>query len=265
MTPFFFNPRQLKDLALEHREEYQNAKPFAHIAFNDFLLGEIISQLIDEFPGPEEILWKNKTHDHSIKKLTSADENQMGLSIRHILAEFNSWNFLSFLELLTGITGLIPDPRFEGGGMHQIMRGGSLDIHADFNKHEKLDLDRRLNVILYLNKEWKEEYGGALELWSKDMKRCEEKIFPMAGRLVIFSTTDFSFHGHPDPLNCPGTMTRKSLALYYYSNGRPPEEISSAHSTLYQLRPNDKKSGEIRKVIKKIVPPILWDAIRPRK
>ena len=111
---------------------------------------------------------------------------------------------LRFLEALTGIEGLIPDPYFGGAGPHQILPGGFLKVHADFNWHPLLKLDRRLNLLVYLNKDWREEYGGQLELWDRDMARCERQILPVFNRTVVFSTTDFSFHGHPRPLACPG-------------------------------------------------------------
>ena len=114
--------------------------------------------------------------------------------------------------------------------MHEIKKGGLLKIHSDFNKHPNLKLDRRLNVLIYLNKNWKEEYGGHLEFWDKEMKCCKTKILPIFNRMVIFSTTDFSNHGHPDPLNCPDLMSRKSIATYYYSDGRPPNEVDKMYS-----------------------------------
>ena len=128
--------------------------------------------------------------------------------------------FLNFLQNITSIKEkLIADKELNGGGMHEIKKGGLLKIHSDFNKHPNLKLDRRLNVLIYLNKNWKEEYGGHLEFWDKEMKCCKTKILPIFNRMVIFSTTDFSNHGHPDPLNCPDLMSRKSIATYYYSDG----------------------------------------------
>ena len=153
------------------------------------------------------------------------------------MSQFNSSTFVDFLERLTGITGIIPDPHFRGGGLHQILPGGFLKVHADFNKQQRLNLDRRLNVLLYLNKDWPESYGGHFELWNHEMTQCEKRALPLFNRLVVFSTTDFSYHGHPDPLTCPAGRSRKSLALYYYTNGRPPEEAEPEfHSTLFQQR-----------------------------
>ncbi len=113
------------------------------------------------------------------------------------------------------------------------MRGGFLKVHADFNWHPKLKLDRRLNVLIYLNRDWKDEYGGALELWDRSMTGPEKSVLPVFNRTVVFSTTDFSYHGHPHPLACPEATTRKSVSLYYYSNGRPDEEKSAPHDTIF--------------------------------
>ena len=163
----------------------------------------------------------------------------LGPTTRHLLSEFNSAPFVNFLEEVTQIKGLVPDPHYFGGGIHQIEAGGYLKIHADFNVHQRLRLDRRLNALLYLNRDWRDEWGGQLELWNKDMTLAVRKISPQFNRLVVFATTDSSFHGHPDPLLCPPGVTRRSLALYYYTNGRPAEERSSAHSTLHQVRPGE--------------------------
>jgi len=225
-------------LGAARRADYTSADPFPHIVIDDFLPAEVLEGVLGEFPGPDAIDWK-RFKDGTGRKLATRDEGQMGPRTLTLLHELNSSRFVRFLEALTGIDGLIPDPHLEGGGLHQIERGGFLKVHADFNKHEKLGLDRRLNLLLYLNKDWKDEYGGHLELWTQDMDRCAHRVLPVFNRCVVFSTTDSSFHGHPEPLTCPDGWSRKSIALYYYTNGRPAEEVSRAHSTLYQRRPGE--------------------------
>jgi Rps23 Pro-64 3,4-dihydroxylase Tpa1-like proline 4-hydroxylase len=169
---------------------------------------------------------------------------------------------------LTGIDGVIPDPYYVGGGLHQIKPGGNLEVHVDFNRHSKFKLDRRINLLIYLNKNWKEEYGGHFELWNRDMSAAEQKILPVFNRCAIFSTTEFSYHGHPTPLACPSDRTRKSMATYYYSNGRPEEEISSEHTTLFQSRPGqeaEKEHVSMKEVLKAFTPPILISAVKKLK
>jgi Rps23 Pro-64 3,4-dihydroxylase Tpa1-like proline 4-hydroxylase len=263
---FYVEADYLNNLAIKYRTIYTEAQPFPHIVIDNFLPEFILEGILKEFPKVDKIDWQ-KFDATAEKKLASKHELQMGDMTRFLLYQLNSSVFINFLENLTGIDGLIPDPHFEGGGLHQIERGGYLKIHADFNWHRKLRLDRRLNLLIYLNKNWQEEYGGHLELWDEQMSRCHKKILPVFNRCVIFNTTDFSYHGHPEPLNSPEGQTRKSLALYYYSNGRPSTEISSPHSTMFQVRPGEhqllqKNSLGItaKTAIKKLIPPILIDA-----
>lgn len=261
---FCLDPDYLNNLATKYGEAYSQALPFPHIIIDDFLPELLLNNILNEFPSSGSIEWQ-KFENTAEKKLASKHELQMGETTRLLLYQLNSSTFVNFLERLTGIDGIIPDPHFVGGGLHQIERGGYLKMHVDFNRHGKLRLDRRLNLLLYLNKNWKEEYGGHLELWDKDMTRCEKKILPIFNRFVLFSTTDFSYHGHPEPLTCPEGQTRKSLALYYYSNGRPSEETSNAHSTLFQARTGEQLVQEnpslitVKTVLKKLIPPILID------
>ena len=148
-----------------------------------------------------------------------------------MIAQLNGGAFLNFLENLTGITGLVSDPHLRGGGLHEIRRGGTLGVHADFNLHPRLKLYRRLNLLIYLNKDWNEAWGGALELW--DGQRCVRAISPLFNRAVLFDTSNFSYHGHPHALDCPPDRSRKSVALYYYSLECPSETDRTEHGTVF--------------------------------
>jgi hypothetical protein len=250
---FFFDSEARQALAEKNSASYRAAEPFPHIALDDFLPAAVLDQILAEFPGRDEALWSRaeKTWE---TKLSCENEAMFPPAIRQLLYAFNSSPFVNFLESLTGIRGIISDPHFRGGGMHSIMRGGRLGIHADFNHYERLDLHRRLNVLLYLNKDWQEEFGGKLELWDRKMTRCVRSYAPVFNRCVIFSTTDDSFHGHPNPLECPAERSRNSLALYYYTAGRPLDELSSPHSTLFQERPNSgDKVPKPRSVFSKVM------------
>ena len=215
------------------RERYVSAQPFPHIVLDGLFEDATLEALLAEFPRPEEIEWAafdNPTE----KKLGYRYTSPLKRNLRDFLYEMNSPPVLRFLEELTGIEGLIPDPYFGGAGPHQILPGGFLKIHADFNWHPLLKLDRRLNLLVYLNQDWEEEYGGHLELWDREMARCGQKILPVFNRTVVFSTTDFSFHGHPTPLACPPGRSRKSVSFYYYTNGRPESERSAPHDTIFK-------------------------------
>jgi Rps23 Pro-64 3,4-dihydroxylase Tpa1-like proline 4-hydroxylase len=208
------NLANLDRLARENAARYQANLPFAHIYFDNFLPTSDAEAVLRDFPSPKELKW-NEFSNQNERKLAFDVVEKLPDSIRDVMYFLNSRPVIQFLETLTGIDGVIPDPYFVGGGLHQIKPGGHLEVHADFNRHEKLKLDRRINLLLYLNKDWKEEYGGHFELWNRDVTQAEQKILPLFNRCAIFSTTDYSFHGHPTPLTCPPDRSRKSLATYY--------------------------------------------------
>jgi hypothetical protein len=250
MTTNGFLPVELKDglhldnvLAREIGEagmgEYAFAEPFAHTVIDGFLPTAVAEELLAHFPA------EKKQHDKVYEKgyggqfkrqISPYDCDEW---LKSAFAFFNSPAMLEFLEGLTNIKGLIPDPYFSGGGLHEISTGGMLGIHADFQVNEALQLRRRINVLIYLNKDWQAAYGGELELWDKAMQHKVKSVAPLFNRCVIFNTDADSFHGHPDPLTTPADVTRKSIALYYYT--AQPIENSSGESrhTLYVARPND--------------------------
>ena len=237
-TEKFIDLDSWKQRIPELSTKYQQAQPFPHAVLDDFLIGEAASKALDAFPEIHGAKWTNYMHYNSKKRgLNKID--QIPDDLRKLIYELNSPDFVEFLRRLTGIKDLLPDETIDGGGLHQIEKGGFLRVHADFTVHpQKSNWKRRVNVLVYLNKDWKDEYGGHLELWSKDMKTCEAKILPVFNRCVIFNTSEDSYHGHPEPLNCPDGMTRKSVALYYFTEEKEtPKNIP----TNYKARPTDKK------------------------
>jgi hypothetical protein len=217
----------LIEYGISNRDSYINAHPFSHIYFDNFFKPDVLYRILEEFPElgtkKEDIHYANPNE----VKFASKRESRFGEATKSLLHFMNSQTFLEFLQAMTGIEEtLIPDPYFEGGGLHQIKRGGYLKVHVDFHTHQLMKLDRRLNVLVYLNDNWEEEYGGHFELWERDMSACAVKIAPLFNRMALFSTTGYSWHGHPDPLTCPENRSRRSLALYYYTNGRPENELA---------------------------------------
>src|SRR5712692_1477694 len=219
--------------AQDLRAQYNSADPFPHVVIDGLFDDVALEAVLREFPDPQSMRWTEFNSPQEKKLGYSYDRSTVSKVVRDFLNDMNSFEMLLWLEALTGIDGLISDPYFGGGGIHQIEPGGFLKVHADFNVHPKLKLDRRLNMLIYLNKDWKEEYGGYLELWDRDQKSCRHRILPLFNRTVIFSTTDTSFHGHPHPLTSPPGVTRKSVSLYYYTAGRPAEERSVPHDTIF--------------------------------
>jgi len=207
------------------RKSYINEDPFPNIELKNFFKEEFLNKVLNEFPDLSQKKSENYNNKNEIK-FANNDYNNFSPNIKSLFDYLNSEEFILFLQHLTSIKEkLIADKYLNGGGLHEIKRGGLLKIHTDFNRHPSMELDRRLNVLIYLNKEWEESYGGHLQLWDKDMKNCKKKYLPTFNSMVVFGTTDFSNHGHPDPLTCPNDRSRKSIATYYYSNGRPEEEI----------------------------------------
>jgi hypothetical protein len=219
------------------RPRYVEARPFPHVVMDGLFPDATLDRVLAAFPSPEQMAAKFESSTE--KKLGYSYRTELDPVLQEFLWRMNAPPALEFLERLTGIEGLVPDPYFGGAGPHQIVPGGYLAVHADFNWHPKMKLDRRLNLLVYLNKEWREEYGGHLELWNADVTECGQKILPLFNRTVVFSTTDTSFHGHPRPLACPPDRTRKSMSLYYYTNGRPEEERSAPHDTIFRATPHD--------------------------
>jgi Rps23 Pro-64 3,4-dihydroxylase Tpa1-like proline 4-hydroxylase len=220
----------------ELSRKYQGSSPYPHIVLENFLNPAILDKCIAEFNKLNETDgWINYKHYNEDKR----GLNKLDLlpdTIKGTINELNSPEFLQFLSTITGIANLQKDDGLEGGGIHQSTRGGYLNIHADFTVHpHHRNWQRRVNVLVYLNKEWEEEWGGKLELWDKEMKACEAKILPIFDRCVIFNTDADSYHGHPEPMTCPEGVYRRSIALYYYTVEANPYR----RATNYQARPED--------------------------
>lgn len=272
----FFDAAELVARGEEHAAAYRPASPFPHVVLDDFLPAELAERAAAEFAALSTDGWDCYEDQGNTLKLATSDEAAMGPTLRHLVGQFNGHAFIAFLEALTGIEGLLGDPHLSGGGLHQLNPGGFLRVHADFNRHQVLKLDRRINALLYLNPGWREEWGGAFELWTPDMQEQVVKLPPVLNRLVVFNTTSDSFHGNPDPVTCPPGNARRSLAFYYYSNGRPEEELAPAHSTLYQTPgqrpagagaapPESRGLARAREVARELVPPLVARKLRDRR
>lgn len=226
-----FSSEQCKSAGAALAGQYATAKPFPHIVLDNFLPPEVLSRVVDEFPTRQQ----GRFEDNYSQLKTGYVHGQIRSAyIQDLLRSLNCAAFLFFLQNLTRIKGLIADSHFLGGGLHETARGGHLSIHADFNMHPHMKLQRRLNLILFLNEEWNPEWGGALELWDRKMIACRASVDPVFNRAVVFNTDSTSFHGHPDPLNCPPEVFRRSIALYYYT---VPNGVMLPHTTRFQRRP----------------------------
>lgn len=194
---------------------FLEGRPFPHVVLHDRWDAWAISEAKKEYlafndwDGEKNMKW-------SVKKRFCGTAEKFPEHVAKIIQEASCDKFVSWLEGVTGIRGLMADPYLDGGGMHSIIEGGFLKVHVDFNWHERLQAWRRLNVLLYLNPDWKEEHGGDLQMW--DINGCHKRVYPEANTMVVMTTDDRSLHGHPDPL---GGGQRDSIALYYYTKAQP--------------------------------------------
>ena len=228
----------------ELAEQYGRNAPFPHIHLTGFLDDAVTFRLAREFPRPDEASWIEYRH-YNEKKLGKSRRADFPPLIGRLVDDLNAPEFVAWLSELTGIRGLIADPDLDGGGLHQTERGGFLNIHADFTMHHhRPNWRRRCNLILFLNEGWDDTWRGALELWDPSMKARVVRIAPLFNHAIVFSTTEESYHGYPDPLTCPPGVTRKSIALYYYTV--ETTRASAPRSTNYRARPGDgAKAGLI--------------------
>jgi Rps23 Pro-64 3,4-dihydroxylase Tpa1-like proline 4-hydroxylase len=269
MTPIYnisvddlsIDASEARNAATPYAAAYQTARPYNHICIDDFLPVEILEKVEADLRSLPET---ESSFDRDQERLKTAySPDRLPFYSKSLFHALNSRPFIFFLEQLTGIKGLIPDPYYMGAGIHRVANGGHLDIHADFNLHTQMQIERRLNVLIYLNRDWREEWGGSFEVWNKTMTAKEANFVPIFNRMVCFSTASDTFHGNPMPVNQPDGVPRLSIALYYYTATWGPHRKS--HTTLFKPRPDtvDKPDGYVmrRERLSDLVPPILYRRI----
>ncbi|HZH92017.1 MAG TPA: 2OG-Fe(II) oxygenase [Pyrinomonadaceae bacterium] len=212
--------------------DWEAGEPFRFVIIDNFLHEQFAEDILAAYPVPDVSGWDSTTYIHQRKKLTQ--RSNFPPPIERFFTLTASREFRDLIGEICGIRKLIDDPELVGGGLHQILRGGFLDVHVDYNLHPKTKLHRRLNLLLYLNKDWRPEYEGYLEFWDFGSERQLERVAPLFNRGVIFETNEVSYHGHPQPLNTPPHITRKSLAIYYYTEERDDNVVADEHNTLYR-------------------------------
>jgi hypothetical protein len=239
------DPKEARALGSLLAEDYAKADPFPHIVMDGILPEPLIRGILEHFPKrklQDDIVFDIGYGGHHKRQVMP---EQCDDFVREFFHFMNSQPVLQFLEGLTGIEALLPDPYFEGGGFHETSRGGKLGVHADFRIHEQLHVQRRINLLIYLNETWQDEWKGQLELWNRSMTECRARVSPIWNRCVVFSTDADTWHGHPDELQTPDGVKRRSIALYYYTASRNVYNEVPNLSTMYQARPGD--SAAIRR------------------
>ncbi len=240
--------------------QYQSAQPYNHICIDNFLPVEVLDRVLSDLTVLNDVGAADSFNRDQERLKSSYIPERLPTYTKNLFYALNSKPFLLFLEDMTGIGGLIPDPYFIGAGIHRTLNGGHLDIHADFNLHPHLKVERRLNVLIYLNRGWQEEWGGSFEVWDKQMTKKEASFVPTFNRMVCFSTASDTFHGNPEPVNSPTGEPRLSIALYYYT--ATWDDTRKSHTTLFKPRPGSKDKADLAVArsafMQDMLPPVLY-------
>lgn len=226
--------------ASAYAAQFAAGDPFRHVQIDGFFAGDYLQRLLAEFPAFERGNARNEAGELAGKSVVERIR-ALGPAYAALDTLVQSPEFLALMSTLTGIPDLLYDPHYFGGGTHENRAGQDLDPHVDFNRHPTTGWHRRLNLIVYLNPEWEDAWGGSLELHS-DPRRPDNRIrliTPLLNRAVIFETTEWSWHGFSRIALPPerSSLSRRSIALYFYTRERPPEELADPHSTIYVDRP----------------------------
>lgn len=224
----------------------RDIKPFPHFCIDNFLDASFANDVHDSFPSYEDskTMGKEFSAVNEKYKIQVCDASKFPLAILKLHQLLASPEFVQTVSQMTGIPNLLPDPELIGGGIHETNSGGRLDVHVDFNFIEKTQWHRRVNILIYFNKGWQEEYGGYLDLWDKDVKQCHGAFAPIFNRACGFSTSEISYHG-VTPVHCPPGKARKSFAVYYYTKEAPAGWDGVKHSTVFKARPDEWLKGHV--------------------
>ncbi|MFI5316430.1 MAG: 2OG-Fe(II) oxygenase [Myxococcota bacterium] len=219
------------------REAFKSARPFPSICIDDFLEPSFALEVARSYPPRLKSVSRSFDAVNERRKTQIEDPALFPAPVARLANYCASQEFRSILSEITGVQNLLWDPRYIGGGMHQTAAHGRLDVHVDFNRLEGSGWYRRVNLLLYLNENWREDWGGRLELWDRDVRNCVHSLAPILNRCVVFATSEISFHG-VTALTCPDDVVRRSFALYYYTL-EAPADAHGEHSTIFRARPDE--------------------------
>jgi Rps23 Pro-64 3,4-dihydroxylase Tpa1-like proline 4-hydroxylase len=223
------------------KAEFDAAEPFRHVVIEGFLEPDFAREAARSFPTFDQARQLGFSFDfvNERRKIQITDAARFPDPIARLDRALASPAFLADLEHVTGIPRLVADEQLAGGGIHVTGPHGRLDVHVDFNYAEERGLHRRLNILVYLNEDWDEGWGGEVELWDRRVRHCHRSLAPSLNRCLIFETSEISFHG-VRPLRCPPERARQSFAAYYYTREPPAGWDGRTHSTIFRARPDER-------------------------
>jgi hypothetical protein len=236
------------------RERMLGAPGFPHFCIDEFLDPAFAQEVHDAFPSyaDAERMGRNFTAVNEKRKTQVTDAALFPAPIRRLHELLASDAFVQRMSFISGIPDLVADPMLVGGGIHETNHGGHLDVHVDFNVNERTGLFRRLNILVYFNRDWKEEYGGILDLWDEDVRHCLGRFAPIFNRAAGFATSATSWHG-VTPVTCPPSRMRRSFAAYYYTREPPPGWDGIRRSTVFRARPHEHWKGQVAMPVENLV------------
>lgn len=235
------NPKHLTpESSAQLRQEFDNAKPYRHLVIDNFLKDEVADALNEKFPTVEDLRkhWRGLNEN----KFEGSEFEKFDPVFQQLKEDLFNEDLYRWVSEITGIEDVFITDDSLGAGLHQGGNGSFLDVHIDFNIHHIKNVHRRLNLLIYLEKDWKDEYGGKLELWNADMTSCDRLVKPLFNRAVLFETNEISYHGY-GKITLPEGVTRKSFFAYFYTHER--ENAVPYHDTMFRARPEE---GAVKRV-----------------
>ncbi|MEP7295468.1 MAG: 2OG-Fe(II) oxygenase [Burkholderiales bacterium] len=254
VDPKLFDPAYVKEL----RQQVRNAAPFPHLVADGWFNPLLLDLVREEFDLLAPTQWNVFRNDQELTH-RSLPHTRLGPASEIYFGIVNAGWFLDLISTITDLEDLLPDPKLLGGGLHETRAGGKFGFHRDFDRHAHNGLTNKMVLMTYLNRGWDPAWGAALELWDSDANASVRSIPPAFGTTVILLHGPKSFHGHPEPMAAPAGQTRRSVAVYYYQNPTAVQMRVKRVSSVFLVA---HRSKPLRYAVRRLLPPILLDAIK---
>lgn len=246
----------------ELRGAYQNASPFRHVVIDGLFDPGLLDPLSAEMTGIARGQWMVVENEGSERFLRMRSVVQLRDSGMQLLSLVHSASFLYMLSEITGIWQLLPDPYLQGSGYAAMRPGDFFNVHSDRSVAYETGLTRRLAMIIFLNKSWKPEYNGQLELWNPEATKCEASIEPIFNRTIIFEVAHPNYHGVPAPIACPPDRSRQSFMFYFHTVGIDGKFDIKPHSSIFAPQFHTANRLTLRTMAREVTPPVVRKAVR---